>query len=132
MSNFPISLRALGLALLLGASGCMWNKTVVNDSEFLSKAETIVVGQTKVQQLPEILGTTPLTWIETGDGRQVFVYLYGVSKTEGFNLIIFGISKTNTRIDAAYFVIDGAGLVSNKFVGTNSADVPWEFWAFGG
>jgi hypothetical protein len=130
--TFSTSLRALGLALLLGTSACAWNKTVINDSEFLSRAESIVVGQTKVQQLPDILGTTPLTWIETGDGRQVFVYLYGITKTEGFNIIILGISKTNTRIDAAYFVVDNAGVVSNKFVGTNSADVPWEWWAFGG
>ena len=118
-------------ALLLAATACSWNKTVINEPDFLARADRVVVGKTQDKQLPEILGSTPLTWIEAGDGKQVYVYTYGTTKTEGFNAIILGISKSNTRIDAAYFVTDTNGTVVKKFVGTNSKDVPWEWWAWG-
>jgi hypothetical protein len=116
---------------LLAATGCSWNRAMINGPDFLARAEQVVVGETTKQELPAILGSTPLTWIETGDGREVYVYSYGQSKREGFNLILLQIGKTNTRIDTAYFVVDKDGKIVNKFVGTNSQDVPWEWWAFG-
>jgi outer membrane protein assembly factor BamE (lipoprotein component of BamABCDE complex) len=123
--------RLAGAALLLATSACSWNKTVINEADFLTRADQVIVGQTKREQLPEILGSTPLTWIQTDNGSDVYVYTYGQSKTNGFNIILLGISKTNTRIDSAYFVTDKDGVVSKKFVGTNSQDVPFEWWAFG-
>ena len=131
MPILRISARLACLALLLAASACSWSKTVINEPDFLARADNVVVGQTTRQQLSDLIGGTPLTWIETGDGREVYVYTYGTTKAKGFNMILLGISKANTRIDTAYFVIGKDGVVSNKFVGTNSRDVPWEWWAFG-
>ena len=131
MPSLRLPVRLAGAALLLATSACSWNKTVINEADFIARADQVVVGQTKREQLPEILGSTPLTWIETDNGTQVYVYSYGQSKTNGFNIILLGISRTNTRIDAAYFVTDKSGVVSMKFVGTNSKDVPFQWWAFG-
>ena len=123
--------RLAGAALLLATSACSWSKTVVNEPDFLARADQVVVGQTRREQLPEILGSTPLTWIQAADGTDIYVYTYGQTKAKAFNMILLGISKSNTRIDSAWFVIDKDGLVSKKFVGTNSQDVPFEWWAFG-
>ena len=131
MPSLRLPARLAGAALLLATSACSWSKTVINESDFLTRADKVIVGQTKREQLPAILGSTPLTWIETDNGTQVYVYTYGQTKTKGFNMILLGISKSNTRIDAAYFVTDKDGVVSMKFVGTNSKDVPFEWWAFG-
>jgi hypothetical protein len=131
MPSLRLPARLAGAALLLATSACSWGKTVINEPDFLTRADQVIVGQTKREQLPEILGSTPLTWIETGNGTDVYVYTYGQTKTKGFNIILLGISKSNTRIDAAYFVTDKDGIVSKKFVGTNSKDVPFEWWAFG-
>ena len=79
MTTFRASLRPFVLALLLAASACSWNKTVINDEDFLARADEVVTGKTKVQELPRILGTTPITWLEAYDGRQVYVYTYGLS-----------------------------------------------------
>lgn len=131
MPSLRWTVRLAGAALLLATSACSWSKTVINEPDFIARADKVVVGQTRREQLPEILGSTPLTWIQTDAGNDIYVYTYGQTKTKGFNMILLGISKSNTRIDAAWFVTDKDGIVSRKFVGTNSRDVPFEWWAFG-
>ena len=124
--------RLLGLALLSAAAlGCSWSRTVVNDPSTPDRAAAVVPGTTTADELPRILGSEPLSYIEVGDGRRLLVWGYGVSKTEGLNLLVVSFSKTNSGADTAFFLVDKEGVVLRKWVGTNSRDLPWQWWSFG-
>ena len=125
--------RSASLAALLAAAlgGCSWSRTVVNDPSIRERADAVVPGTTTADELPGILGSEPLSHLEVGDGRRLLIWGYGESKTEGLNLLIVSFSRTNTGLDTAYFLVDGKGTVSRKWVGTNSRDLPWEWWSFG-
>ena len=64
--------------------------------------------------------------------RRLMIYNYGQSKTKGLTLILFNVAKTNVAIDTAIFLVDADGTIEESWVGDNSLDVPWEWWAFGG
>jgi hypothetical protein len=104
---------------------------VVNDPSIPERAEAVVPGTTTAEELPGILGSEPLSFLEVGDGRRLLIWGYGESKTEGLNLLIVSFSRTNSGLDTAYFLVDAKGTVSRKWVGTNSRDLPWEWWSFG-
>ncbi len=119
------------LALAAVLAGCSWSRTVVNDPSIREKAEAVVPGTTAAADLPGILGSEPLSFIEVGDGRRLLIWGYGESRTEGLNLVVVSFSKTNSGLDTAFFLVDAGGIVQRKWVGTNSRDLPWEWWAFG-
>ena len=78
-----------------------------------------------------MLGSPPNNVIAVGGGRTVYLYAFGDSKTEGFNIILLEITKSNVGIDSAIFIADRNGVVQESYVSNNSRDLPWEFWAFG-
>ena len=119
------------LLLAAAAAGCSWSRTVVNDPSTPDRAAAVVPGATTADELPGILGSDPLSFIEVGDGRRLLVWGYGESKTEGLNLILVSSSRTNSGLDTAFFLVDAEGVVRRKWVGTNSRDLPWEWWSFG-
>ena len=120
-----LSLVAVGFA-----SGCTWSRVKVNSEEVLEKSKQIEVGKTKADELETILGSPPNSIIPLGGEREVQVYNFGDSKTNGLTLIVVNITKTNVRLDSAYFFIDADGVVERVSVSNNSEDVPWEWNAF--
>ena len=118
------------LPVLLNA--CIWGRQKINVEGFHEKAELVVAGETRADELTEILGTPPNAILPLKNGKKLYVYTFGDGKTEGFNLILFRIQKTNLGIDSGYFFIDGNNTVEEKIISNNSKDVPWEWWAFGG
>lgn len=115
---------------LLVLSGCTFARARINDPEFIVKAAAIEEGTTTSEQLVAQVGN-PLSWVRVGSGEELYVYSYGQSKTGGLTMLIFNVTKTNLKLDTAFFVIKD-GVVTEKYVGTNSEDVPWQWWAFGG
>ena len=124
-------LRAALLAAAAAAAGCSFHRTDINDPTLPGRAERVVPGETKAADLPGILGSHPVNFIALPDGSRLLVYTYGQSKSEGLSLVVVSISRTNTAIDTAFFLADPSGVVREKWVGVNSKDVPWEWWAFG-
>jgi hypothetical protein len=111
---------------------CTFSRVRVNDQDFLEKTEKIILGKTTLLELTDMLGQ-PINWVELPENRRMYIYSYGDSKTAGLTLILFNTLKTNTGFDSAYFVIDTEDkTVVEKYVGTKSKNLPWEFWAFGG
>jgi hypothetical protein len=119
------------LVAVAALAGCSWSRTVLNDPSTPDRAATVVVGTTTAEELPRILGSNPLSIVEAGEGRRLLVWGYGESKTHALNLVVVAFSRTNTGIDTAYFLVDRDGVVRRKWVGTNSRDLPWEWWSFG-
>ena len=115
-------------APLLG--GCIWNRAKVNDAGVAARAEAIVPGVTRAEELPGLMGTVPSSVIPLKDGRVVYAFSYGDAKTEGFTLILFTLSKTNSAFSAVYVFTDAAGVV--RRVEASPAPVTdWETWPFG-
>jgi hypothetical protein len=122
------------LVFVLAASafcGCSWSRQKVNVEGFHTKLNAVKVGETKAADLKGIFGTEPNAVIPAPEGR-IHLYNFGDSKTKGFNIIILGFSKTNAGLDSALFFVDADGVVRDKIVSSNSADLDWEFWPFGG
>jgi len=120
------------LAAILAAPACTFARARINDENFLKMTEKIIPGKTTTQELTTTLGQ-PMNWVELPENKRIFIYSYGDSKTAGLTLILFNVLKTNAGYDSAFFVIDtNKKIVVEKYVGTKSADLPWEFWAFGG
>jgi uncharacterized protein YxeA len=113
------------------AGGCAWSRTKINDENAYVKAQAVQPGKTTAAQLEAIMGSAPNTVMPMKGNRQVFIYNFGDSKTEAFNLLIVNFSKTNARLDSAYFVIGANNVVEHKSVSNNSRRVPWEWAPFG-
>ena len=112
-------------------SGCLWRRARTNIADLhqrIGKGET---GRTTTDELISILGSPPNNVFAIEGGRTVYLYTFGDSKTEGFNLILIEITKSNIGTDSAIFIADQSGVISEMFVSNNSQDLPWEFWAFG-
>jgi hypothetical protein len=90
------------------------------------------VGETRVEELTAILGTAPSSVVPVPPDKEGYVYSYGDSKTWMLGMIFLNFQKTNTGIDTAIFVVDRNGVVEKVIHGTNSKDLPWQFWPFGG
>jgi hypothetical protein len=121
-------LLPLTLALV---TGCTWSRQRTNITDFHARVSAVVPGETKGADLPAILGSPPNNVIPLGDGGAVLLYTFADSKTNGFNIIIINLNKTNVGVDSAVFIIDSQGIVQEVNVSTNSKDLEWEFWPFG-
>ncbi len=125
----PLCIALLG-ALVLPA--CTFSRAEINDSSLPERAKNLRVGEHTVEDLIEALGTPPGQIILLPNNNRLLIYNYGQSKTQGLTLILFNVLKTNVAIDTAIFLIDENGTLAEAWVGDNSEDVPWEWWAFGG
>ena len=119
----------VGLSLALG-TGCMANRTQINIADLEQRATAVKPGSTTVAQLEQILGG-PATSITPIGEKLLYVYTYGEGKTMGLALIILNISRTNSAIDTALFLVDENDVVEWMKIGTNSSRVGWQWWAFG-
>ena len=127
--------RLLSLALLAVAAtlpACTFARAEINDPSLPARArENLQLGVTTEQQLVDAIGSPPGQIILLPEQQRLLVYSYGLSKTKGFTAILFNVAKTNVAIDTALFLVDAEGTVAEAWVGDNSEDVPWEWWAFG-
>lgn len=119
---------ALGVCVLV--TGCAWSRSKLNDENLHLRAQSVREGHTTEAELVKLLGSGPNTIIPMRNGNQVYAYNVGDTKTKGLSLIVLNISKTNVRIDSAYFFINEKGIVEKSSISTNSQEVPWEWWAF--
>jgi hypothetical protein len=123
-----ISLAAAVVVMALG--GCTWGRQQINQADLERRVAGVVPGQTTVAELEQMAGGPPTSITPIGQ-KQLYAYTYGDSKSEALTLLIINIGKTNTGLDTALFLIDQNGIVESARVGTNSEDLPWEWWAFG-
>lgn len=127
--------RRIPLLLVLCAgtllsSGCMWSRVKMNGADVPTRAKVVKPQVTKAADLQRLLGQTPNNILPLKNGKQIYVYTSGESKTKGFDIILLSISKTNTEMDSAYVLVDEQGTVEAVSVGKQSV-IPWEWWAFG-
>jgi hypothetical protein len=115
---------------VMALGGCSWGRQQINQADLETRVARVVPGQTTVAQLEELAGGPPTSITPIGQ-KQLYAYTFGDSKSEALTLLIVNIGKTNTGLDTALFLIDENGVVESSRVGTNSKDLPWEWWAFG-
>ena len=84
------------------ASGCAWSRARTNIQDFHQRIERVEPGQTKISEVPGILGSPPNNIIPTPDGGSILLYTFGDSRTESFNLLVVNFSRENIGIDSAY------------------------------
>lgn len=119
------------LALCMFAStGCMWSRVAINGADVVSRAQAAKTRASLAKDLLSLMGQPPSTILPLKSGKQIYVYTSGESKTKAFDIILVSISKTNTRTDAAYFLVNEQGVVESAHVGP-PGELPWEWWAFG-
>ena len=123
-----IALAAAVVVMALG--GCSWGRQQINQADLERRVAGVVPGQTTAAELEQMAGGPPTSITPIGQ-KQLYAYTYGDSKSEALTLLIINIGKTNTGLDTALFLIDENGVVESSRVGTNSQDLPWEWWAFG-
>ncbi len=111
---------------------CTFNRAEINNSNLPELAKNLRLGEHTAEDVIEAIGTPPGQIILLPNNNRLLIYNYGQSKTSGLTLILFNVLKTNVAIDTAIFLIDESGTVAEAWIGDNSADVPWEWWAFGG
>ena len=129
--RWPVMLCGGMVVAGLLAGGCAWSRVEINDGQTYAKSRAVRPGKTTTAQLEAIMGSAPNTVMPVKDGRQLFIYNFGDSKTEEFNLILVRFAKTNARLDTAYFMIGKNGVVEHVSVSNNSQRVPWEWVPFG-
>lgn len=121
-----------GVLLLPVFGGCAMQRQRINIENPYTRIARVKTGETRVEELAAILGTAPSSIIPVPPDKEGYVYSYGDSKTWTLGMIFLNFSKTNTGIDTAVFVVDRSGVVEKVIHGTNSKDLPWQFWPFGG
>ncbi len=122
------------LACFLGtlfSGGCAWNRSRTNISDFHDRVEGIVVGKTKIADVPKLVGGPPNNIIPTSDGGQVLLYTFGDSKKNSLNLLIVNFSRTNVGVDSALIIVNKDGVVQQVSVSENSKELTWDYWPFG-
>ena len=120
------------LALVfLGLSGCVFARARTNIADFHTRVESVIVGQTRITEVSQLLGSPPNNIIPAADGKTVFLYTFADSKTGGLNLVIFNTRKSNVGVDTALIIFDKNGVVEQVNVSENSKDLEWDWWAFG-
>lgn len=129
MRRSPFLTVALA-ALTLTVAGCSWGRSQINQADMEQRVAGVVPGETTVAELEEMAGGPPTSITPVG-GKRLYAYTYGDAKTEALTLLILNIGKTNLGLDTALFLIDENNVVEFARVGRNSADLPWEWWAFG-
>lgn len=111
-------------------SGCAWRRARTNVADMFQRVDRVQPGSTTASELVSILGSPPNNVLELSGNRSVFIYTFGDSKTESFNIILLEITRSNVGIDSALFVLQG-DVVEKVYVSTNSKDLAWQFWAWG-
>ena len=122
----------LSLPLLALQSGCSFQRQRINIEHPFSRIARVKPGETRAEELIAILGTAPSNVVPIPPDKEGYVYGYGDSKTFMLGIVLLNFQKTNTGIDTAIIVVDKDGIVQNVVHGTNSKDLPWQFWPFGG
>ena len=117
-------------AVVIALGGCTWGRQQINQADLENRVAGVVPGQTTAAELEKLAGGPPTSITPIGQ-KQLYAYTFGNSKSEALTLLIVNIGKTNTGLDTALFLIDENGIVESSRVGTNSKDLPWEWWAFG-
>lgn len=117
-------------AVVIALGGCTWGRQQINQADLENRVAGVVPGQTTAAELEKLAGGPPTSITPIGQ-KQLYAYTFGDSKSEALTLLIVNIGKTNTGLDTALFLIDENGIVKSSRVGTNSKDLPWEWWAFG-
>ena len=84
IKRLPIVVILLTLPVLLNA--CVWGRQKINVEGFHEKAELVVAGETKADELSGILGSPPNAILPLKEGKKLYVYTFGDGKTEAFNL----------------------------------------------
>jgi len=126
----PAVVVAAVAVLSLAAAGCSWSRSQINQADMEQRVAEVVPGQTTVAELEEMAGGPPTSITPIG-AKRLYAYTYGDAKTEALTLLIVNVGKTNLGLDTALFLIDENDVVEFARVGRNSADLPWEWWAFG-
>lgn len=110
--------------------GCLWNRMKVNDPTVADRAKAIVVGTTKGEELPTLLGAQP-TMRMPGKGKLVQGYTYSDTKTGGLMLIIFNFTRSSTDAETLYVEVDAkSDIVTGVYI-PPERQVEWRFWPFG-
>jgi hypothetical protein len=117
------------LAAMTATTGCMFSREQLNVADFPSQVASIQPGRSTLADLEALVG--PATSVTPIGDKRLHVYTFSDSKTMGFNIIVFGVSKTNTGFDTALFLVDSRNVVESFAVTENSKDLPWQFWSFG-
>ncbi|MEN8184258.1 MAG: hypothetical protein ABFS46_17165 [Myxococcota bacterium] len=119
--------------LFLGSTlGCAWQRQRINIEDPYTRIARVKPGQTTTEELTAILGSEPTNIINIPPDHRGFVYGFGDSKSFLAGLIIFSVQKTNIGLDTAVFVVDSSSVVQEVIHSSNSRDLAWQFWPFGG
>ncbi len=124
-------LMALAVLLLLSLPGCVFARAQLNAADLEERVAMVVPGATTMVEVEEAIGGPATSITPLGGGKLLHVYTFGDTKTAGLSLIVLNVSRTNSGIDTAFFVVNADGVVEEMRIGQNSKDVPWEWWAFG-
>jgi hypothetical protein len=119
------------LLALLVSTGCLVSRGQVNVADLRDRVGGVVVDKTTIDEVEDMIGGPPISATPVGGGLIAYSWAFGDTKTMGLTLVIINITKTNSGIDTAVFVADKDRIVRGFFVGENSKDVPWQWWAFG-
>ena len=123
---------AATVLLLVSASGCAMHRNRMNIEKPFERFAKIQPNVTRASELEGILGTAPSNIVSVGPDKQGWVYSYGDSKSWMMGIILFNVQKTNTGVDTAVVVVDQRGYVDRVIAGSNSKNVSWQFWPYGG
>lgn len=126
-------MRTLLLAGLLAflTTGCLWARGHINQPDFYERAASIENGVSTEDDVLDALGSYPGTVRELKSGKTLWAYIFGDSKTEGFNMFIVNFQKSNIGIDTALFKFDENGVLEKHWISQNSENLEWETWPFG-
>ena len=130
MKRTSLGVAVWTAAVVAALGGCTWGRQQINQADLENRVAGVVPGQTTAAELEKLAGGPPTSITPIGQ-KQLYAYTFGDSKSEALTLLIVNIGKTNTGLDTALFLIDENGIVESSRVGTNSKDLPWEWWAFG-
>ena len=130
MERNSLGAAVCAAVVIMALGGCSWGRQQINQADLESRVAGVVPGQTTAAELERLAGGPPTSITPVGQ-KQLYAYTFGDSKSEALTLILINIGKTNTGLDTALFLIDANGVVESTRIGTNSKDLPWEWWAFG-
>lgn len=125
-----LAFLTLALLVAVAVSGCTFHRSRLNIENFNSKAAQVTPGKTTAGELVEILGSDPNTILPIEDGKSIYIYYFGDTKTSGLTLILINLMKTNSGIDSGFFILDKSNVVQRVFVSSNSEEVSWGWWPF--
>ncbi len=118
------------IAALAMTTGCSWSRNKINDTTIVSRQQLIQVGTTPIADVPSILAAAPSAIVPLPSGGNQYSFVFGDSRTNGLNLILFNFAKTNLVTSAIYITSDKDGIV-NHVSQSHTADPEWQWWPFG-